>query len=183
MIWICFSLKILRYNIPIVLKIISYPYLFLLKNVFSIVNGLLIIRCKITHCIFRMGSTVKMVWIFKLFALHSTISMIDVLGHSEQWQDISMCCSLYLNLDQQVVFSVARITGFANLPPPGCGLTKKASASTYLDSRIAIWAWVQEAQSWCSTTELPLSFPHTLRNSLIRKCYSKFLPLPQISLT
>ena len=28
-----------------------------------------------------------------------------------------MRCSLYLTLDQQVVFSVARITGVANLPP------------------------------------------------------------------
>ena len=39
---------------------------------------------------------------------------------SERWQHISgldMCCSLYLTLDQQVVFSVARITGVANLPP------------------------------------------------------------------
>ena len=27
-----------------------------------------------------------------------------------------MCCSLYLTLDQQVVFSVARIAGVANLP-------------------------------------------------------------------
>ena len=26
-----------------------------------------------------------------------------------------MCCSLYLTLDQQVVFSVARITGVAHL--------------------------------------------------------------------
>ena len=30
---------------------------------------------------------------------------------------LDMCCSLYLTLDQQVVFSVARITGVANLPP------------------------------------------------------------------
>ena len=30
---------------------------------------------------------------------------------------LDICCSLYLTLDQQVVFSVARITGVANLPP------------------------------------------------------------------
>ena len=36
---------------------------------------------------------------------------------SERWQHKSMRCSLYLTLDQQVVFSVARITGVANLPP------------------------------------------------------------------
>ena len=41
---------------------------------------------------------------------------------AEQWQHISRqdlgdrCCGLYLTLDQQVVFSVARITVFANLP-------------------------------------------------------------------
>ena len=41
---------------------------------------------------------------------------------SDQWQHTSsqglrdMCCSLYLTLDQQIVFSVARITGVANLP-------------------------------------------------------------------
>ena len=33
------------------------------------------------------------------------------------WSNVDMCCSLYLTLDQQVVFSVARITGVANLPP------------------------------------------------------------------
>ena len=50
---------------------------------------------------------------------------------SERWQHISsqdlgdMYCSLCLTLDQQVVFSVARITGVANLPPKDVVWLKK----------------------------------------------------------
>ena len=38
---------------------------------------------------------------------------------------LDMCCSLYLTLDQQVVFSVARITGVANLPLRMWSISKK----------------------------------------------------------
>ena len=55
---------------------------------------------------------------------------------SERWQQISMCCSLYLTLDQQVVFSAARITGVANLPLRIWSNSKKASASTYLGVKL-----------------------------------------------
>ena len=58
-----------------------------------------------------------------------------------------------LTLDQQVVFSVARITGVANLPLRMWS-SSKASAFTYLGSWTGSWTRVQGAWSWCSTTEL-----------------------------
>ena len=42
-----------------------------------------------------------------------------------------MCCCLYLTFDQQAVFSVARITGVANLPPRMWSIAQK-SISFYL---------------------------------------------------
>ena len=71
----------------------------------------------------------------------------------ERRQQIFICCSPYLTLDQQVVFSVARITGVANLPQ-GCGLTQK-SISFHLPGLLD-WELNpgRGGTNWCSTTEL-----------------------------
>ena len=92
---------------------------------------------------------------------------------SERWQQISMCCSLYLTLDQQVVFSVARITEVANLPLRMWS-SSKASTSIYLGSWTGSWTQVQGAQSWCYTTELS-TYP--LQNNIIVTWSDSTLPI------
>ena len=68
-----------------------------------------------------------------------------------------MCCSLYLTLDQQVVFSVAGITGVANLlPKDAVKLSKHQLPLT--------WTPGPGVEPGCQSYEadaLPLSYPHT----------------------
>ena len=67
-----------------------------------------------------------------------------------------MYCSLYLTLDQQVVFSVARITGVANLPPRMWSSSKKHQL-------LLTWAPGTGGEPGSRGHEadaLPLSYPH-----------------------
>ena len=68
-----------------------------------------------------------------------------------------MCCGLYLTLDQQIMFSVARITGFANLPLKDVVWLKKESALLTWTSGPGV---EPGSQSYKANT-LPLSYPHT----------------------
>ena len=81
---------------------------------------------------------------------------------SELWQHISgldMCCSLYLTLDQQVVFSVAWITGVANLPLRMWSSSKKHQL-------LFTWApgpGVEPGSMGHKADALPLSYPHIFK--------------------
>ena len=70
-----------------------------------------------------------------------------------------MCCSLYLTLDQQVVFSVARIKGVANLP-------LRMWSSSEKHQLLLTWApglEVEPRSRGHKAHTLPLSYPHILQ--------------------
>ena len=67
-----------------------------------------------------------------------------------------MRCGLYLTLDQQVVFSVARITGVANLPPRMWSSSKKHQ----LILTLAPGPGVEPGSRGHKADALPLSYPH-----------------------
>ena len=67
-----------------------------------------------------------------------------------------MHCSIYLTLDQQVVFSVARITGVANLPPRMWYSSKKHQ----LILTLAPGPGVEPEPRGHEADALPLSYPH-----------------------
>ena len=69
-----------------------------------------------------------------------------------------MCCSLYLTLDQQVVFSVARITGVANLPPRMWSSSKKHQLLLNWGPGMG----VEPGSRGHEADALPLSYPHIL---------------------
>ena len=75
-----------------------------------------------------------------------------------------MCCSLYLTLDQQVVFSIARITGVANLPLRMWSSSKKHQL-------LLTWAPGLGVDRGHKADALPLSYSHIphdhIKNDLI----------------
>ena len=84
-------------------------------------------------------------------------------AHGSQTDDSTylvsdMRCSLYLTLDQQVVFSVARITGVANLPLRMWSSSKKHQ----LILTLAPGPGVEPGARGHEADALPLSYPHIL---------------------
>ena len=98
----------------------------------------------------------------------STIHLVlRSLGYSlEQSPKVLMtriAIDLYLTLDQQVVFSVARITGVANLPLRMWSSSKKHQL-------LLTWAPGLGAEPGSRGQEahaLPLSYPHTLNSPFV----------------
>ena len=85
-----------------------------------------------------------------------------------------MRCSLYLTLDQQVVFSVARITGVAN---PSLRMWS-SSKKHQLILTLAPGPGVEPGSRGHEADALPLSYPYILTRRIFRLWFRRLVPPP-----
>ena len=132
-----------------VLEEVSFPSLILSPQT-------ILVKDRVEFSLCLGGDVVIVILIAGIFPRASSSGAHGSQSNDSTYLVSDMRCSLYLTLDQQVVFSVARITGVANLPLRMWSSSKKHQ----LILSLAPGPGVEPGSRGHEADALPLSYPH-----------------------